>query len=202
MNTYKTCQVIILPVKDYYKLTSDEKSNMISKLESGLGFGYQNGIQQHLYLTSTDKIEDDDWFIENGKYLINSNVCKPIIDRINRKIIATTDKSLTTQDHFYGQVSNMHLVGPKGLPQIPQSFIKTYVKAEGKIDEVNVEMEFRGEEMRGSIDKHLWFIKTRSDNTCIIHQVKSYSRSKVDSLIRKALFEITGEARHKNGINQ
>lgn len=84
------------------------------------------------------------------------------------KVIATTDKSLLIE-HPENKDLNWW------LPQIPQSFVKAYVKAEGKINEVQVEYTFRTLAVAG-VYESAWvteyYVKTREDNTVIIHKAK------------------------------
>ncbi len=144
---------------------------------------------QHLYFTSDDKIKEGDRFIYYGKlkqckYIIGSDedysvYCDKDIQYFSfdcKKIVATTDTSLKifiTKDDLGDDVTCC-------LPQIPESFIQTYIKLfnEGKrITEVELEMEqlccqtgkpcgypCNGEE---NCKKSL-YIKTNPDNTVII----------------------------------
>jgi hypothetical protein len=91
--------------------------------------------QQHLYLICDDEIKDENYIIINGTngYSFPTQYCKlfpkdkfpkgPGIVKL-LKVIASTDKSL-------------------GLPSIPKSFLEEYVNKQGKIEEVNVEMELK-----------------------------------------------------------
>ena len=80
---------------------------------------------QHLYFLSDRKIEIDDWYLDDRK---QRRQC--VVDDAEywatrtsyKKIEATTDAYL-------------------GIAMIPKSFIEEYVKAEGKINEVEIEME-------------------------------------------------------------
>lgn len=116
-----------------------------------------------------------------------------------KKIVATTDKSLNGKSDSGLQ---MCLCGTwqmdnKGYPKckgnchtldIHESFIQAYIKAynEGKpITEVDLEMEIVGAcTTKGAIID----IKTRPDNTVIVHQSKMYSRDEVIDIIYKSSY--------------
>jgi hypothetical protein len=120
---------------------------------------------QHLYITTDDKIKEGDWYIIQGaspegvyNTLPNGGVKKEFA----KKIIATTDPKLTTKEvikvgdrvHSNKQDFNDQIVATessaklynksdhyfKSLVRIPQSFIEEYCKA-GGIDEVDVEYD-------------------------------------------------------------
>jgi len=109
-------------------------------------------INQHLYFTSDEEIKEGDWLLSifNGKvqYLdkctevdktidlaYNGKLIKWTSSKHCRKIVATTDKSLTIID--YTKSLDQKVIY---LPQIPQQFIEDYCKA-GGIDEVYLETE-------------------------------------------------------------
>ena len=143
-------------------------------------------LGQNLYITSSDKIKEGDYGIGfaigikrvgKGHFLFKHDgssksklnaICKDA-----RKVIATTDSICLGISSEDGQ-SRPKFVD---IPQIPKSFIDAYVKAynEGSpIAEVSIEMD--------AIESPSWsgiwkdFVKTRSDNTVIIHQAKVYTR--------------------------
>lgn len=158
MRTSKTMKVVML------------STNQISNIAMfGKLYYDKEGIDpyvadtKHLYIVSDNDIKEGDWF-ENGGYLYQAirHYSKAPSDR---KIEATTNTSLL--QYQGGSLS-------KQLPQIPQSFIEAYIKAEGKITEVDVEIEEFSREVLG-----IWRIKTRPDNTIIIHQSKTYTRDEV-----------------------
>jgi len=121
---YSPANVVMLPT---------EKASHLYILNKELKFGFYNQkskpewtdlINQHLYITSDEEIKEGDWYYNNH---YNSVALCTSIHALNRnnqfKIIATTDTSLE-------------------LPQLSQSFIKTYIEAynNGKvIDKVMVE---------------------------------------------------------------
>jgi hypothetical protein len=154
---------------------------------------YKDGFQQHLYLISDDEIKEGDWYYSpETKQVYNQSNHETSLPC--RKIIATTDTSL-----FYDKPFRSNYGGSKAtmLPQIPESFIQAYIKAynEGKpITEVAVEVILE-EYLQGTRqENHKILIKTRSDNTIIIHQAKMYTRDEVANLIRKMYYETTGKS--------
>ncbi len=163
---------------------------------------------QHLYILSDDEIKEGDWFMnlsDKGNFVDNciaegkgERVVWNLKAEINslRKIVATTDTSLSIKIKDSNPYGNFIF---KVLPQLPESFILAYIKAynEGKpITEVDLKIEEAGkynvDELREnhlkglshSYDKPMK-IKTRGDNTVIIHQSKIYSKAEVDEIIWK-----------------
>jgi hypothetical protein len=140
---------------------------------------------QHLYFTSDEEIKEGDWVIFDHIKIPQQikRHFKTAKEEGARKIIATTDKSLKF-NHKVDMIENdgypIYHIKNNGIPQIPESFIKAYVEANGEIDEVMVEYEedicincgrqhcdnlaCRGHE---DIDE----LKTADDNTVIIHSV-------------------------------
>lgn len=121
----QTVKVVMLPTDDI----SD-----IAKFESleydKVGFDPTIVDTQHLYLVSDEKVNIGDWdYNPNGTPKIQkqtNEVTQDVRDYGWRKIIASTDPSL-------------------GLPIIPQNFIQQYVEAQGKIEEVRVEIDYETE---------------------------------------------------------
>jgi len=103
------------------------------------------GTYQHLYILSDEEIKEGDWFIV-GKRLVQATlnggtlgytsfnkVAFLWIKPHHKKIIATTDKSLSINKNMKLDLTLI------SIPRIPESFIESYVKADGKIDEVELE---------------------------------------------------------------
>ena len=83
------------------------------------------------------------------------------------------------------------------IPQIPESFIKAYVEANGEIDEVMVEYDMTVESGYNNIlsggEESAYFLKTREDNTVIIHKVKSdkqYTAKDVHAQMKRSMYTI------------
>lgn len=118
----------------------------------------------HLYLTSDEEIKEGDWFITQGNQLrLRTSAIQPV--KADRKIIATTDKSLINASQQGLMCDDMKY----DSAQIPESFIEAYVHANGKIDEVMVEYAANWHKvpmMEGESPK------TKDDNTVIITPIK------------------------------
>lgn len=154
---------------------------------------------QHLYFTSDEKIEEGDWCILLENHYINGGVGKYNKEKaigyglhntkFFRKIVATTDKSLKIyESETLASASGFNLkTDDILLPQIPQSFIKEYVKSGGKIDEVEIELdcyEDRQCECKNNSDCLNIGIKVDSNNCVIVHSIKdSWSREEVEKLL-------------------
>lgn len=193
----KLCNVVMLPTEkaEGYGLL---KTNNSTKLEyCGDRYFTQsylkdtNRTYQHLYLTSDEEIKEGDWYILANVSVVQAT--ESIGNRPNgKKIIATTDKSLTMPYlNSNGMVMEVGGVNQtKQIPQIPESFIKAYVQAQGNIKEVLVEYVDRVREKwvgNNYTHKPTWIedfqLNLRRDNTCIIHQAKTYSRDEVVKLL-------------------
>ena len=123
---------------------------------------------QHLYITTDDKIKEGDWYIIQGaspegvhNTLPNGGVKKEFA----KKIIATTDPRL---------IEN-------GVSEIPTSFIKEYCKV-GGIDEVDVEHEEFSLNGGGRPNATVLEPKLNPDNTIIIHRIVEKVYNKQDLL--------------------
>ncbi len=193
----KEVKVIMLPTK---------KANIkgqICQFDYGLNIAGVEDIgypAQHLYFVCDENIKKGEYGLDT---FIKNCLPNPIKfdeleeelwakDKHWKKVIATTDIDI-------------------GLPLIPDSFIQDYVKVEGKIDEVMVEWDdeiYIGTFCQKCNNKHLTKTKfceycnhdkfnheykkgveTRSDNTVIIHQTKTYTREEVKSLIFRCILE-------------
>lgn len=82
------------------------------------------------------------------------------------------------------------------LPQIPQSFVESFVKAEGKIDEVEVEYEdWHDTEDAKPFKPRL---KLNKDNTINITPVEEKMYSKEEVMMH--LYNLAGNIAYKNSI--
>jgi len=163
----KQCNVVMLPTEKASDLYYHNPTEVLRYK------GHQSELEgivnkQHLYLTSDEEIEEGDCIINQNTNSIAKYTGHGSMDWW-KKIIATTDKSLRCADNEFFQV-----------PQIPESFIKAYIEAQGNIKEVLVEY------MKGVtiVDEKQWennqlFIKTRNDNTVIIHRAKSITKDEM-----------------------
>lgn len=144
-----------------------------------------NWAGQHLYILSDEEIKEGDWFYNPAtkevlfasKDMLSWNSDTTQEHKGWKKIVVTTD--------------SLHVFRYDYLPQIPESFIQAYIKAynEGKpITEVDLEIELH--KWVGSTypvgHRPTYQIKTRPDNTVIVHQSKMYTRDEVEKLCRLA----------------
>lgn len=206
----KTVKVIMLPAKDECNIGLNTDNELIYSDQKETTF-HSNVRTQHLCLTSDEEIkEGDHYYLETTGKGSPSGIYKSktiLRSKLNTaaancsKIIATTDKSLafkTTEKFkraFDGETNGLQCY----LPQIPQSFIEAYVKAQGKIEEVEVEYKNIQDctvytKLHGGQDHsyctHCFnkpIIRTKEDNTVIIHLIeeKMYTRVEVHMLLNK-----------------
>jgi len=184
----QTHKVVMLPT---------EKASKIF-IKDGIlkdSFGYRNicvksdgYLPQHIHILSDDEIKEGDWYIAfnvDGEEMELRNSIKHLVKGLDRKVIATTDKSLSIL--IAGGTD-----GNAGMweiyPKLQESFIKAYIKAynEGNpITEVEVEYETLYKNKKGlqpfpdeKCEEHIQQLKLNSDNTIIIHskEEKMYSR--------------------------
>ena len=176
MKTLKSCKVVMMATEKADLVLNTINNKLLLDKEQTLQERILpiNGKCQHLYITSDDEIKEGDYSTDGSKVYLNGETRVEILRRCDldqRKITASTDTSLN-------------------LPLIPESFINAYIKAynEGKpITEVSIEV------MMGVtiVDEMQWennkvIIKTREDNTVIIHQSKLYTRDEVRQLLIRA----------------
>lgn len=141
---------------------------------------------QNLFIISDDEIKDLDWFInDQGVWQCNNGIIPTGLNP--RKIIATTDKSLTWSNDNEIQIIDTYFAQ---LSQISQSFIEQYITEYNKgniINDVLVEYEEYGEELGCdpayyNLPSHR--LKINQDNTINIKTVKdSFSRDEVRDLL-------------------
>lgn len=173
LSTEKASKLLLLDnILSYCKSIKIEKYISNNKEE-------EQALPQHLYLVSDEEIKDNDHFMSAfyGYPLQNTKEWREkqkellgkypdLSDLKQHKIIATTDKSLKIP-------INKHLIRLEEaderdetflLPQIPESFIEAYVKANGEINEVEVEYE----------QKRWGYYSKNINSESINHNVKEY----------------------------
>jgi hypothetical protein len=205
-------------------LPTDKSSNICLDTSFEIG-GLQNQnspsntwTNQHLYILSDDEIKEGDWVLYNEDNIMqvkssyDNDVTGDDIwlaDSLNglatqkdfcKKVIATTDSSLTTNSIYGIDSFDTNMFGSKSeniklpklfkLPQIPQLFIAYYIYEYNKgniITDVMVEYEeyavgnYGLSDGESTIDIRL---KINPDNTINISSVKeSWSRDEVIELI-------------------
>lgn len=138
----KKCKVIMLPTDKETGLFSLNPTvnseityhySIISKVRKhSIGDGF------HLYITSDDEIKEGDWYLYGSK-VIKSDDNSLLANKLCRKIIATTDKSLKVWSRNMSTLPSLSITQLE-LPQPSKAFIEKYCKV-GGIDEVMVEYE-------------------------------------------------------------
>lgn len=191
-------------------LSTKEKADGVLYLDdtqSGKLFISKAG-NRHLYILSDEEIKEDDWVLYTNPNFKRSFIVK--ISDINhdkfdykretldireipiswaKKIIATTDKSLSPRIHKGETVDESY---PKEfrnsiLPQSSQSFIQKYVEEYNKgniITEVMVEYERYLDQISFDYEIHVTKLKINlKDNTISVRKIKdSWSREEIIEL--------------------
>jgi hypothetical protein len=122
---------------------------------------------QHLYLTSDREIQND-WVYNSFSGKVESFQSSiPIDPEGIYRIEATTDPALW-YDEKHVVCRDIPLI-----PKIPQSFIEKYVKVQGKIDEVLIEMSYKGQLFDEGNTRNSYHPKTRTDGTVIVRRLKT-----------------------------
>ena len=161
----KTVKVIMLPTEDVNTSPIVKWGNPGELRLTTTQFNNNGRWKgQHLYLTSDEEIKEGDWYLFHGGLGLHPKLMqwKEKITKGKRyKIVATTDTTFFEPIPYY--------------PKIPQSFIEAYVKAEGKIDEVQVEYDLTVVGV-----PNLYDIRTREDNTVIISPIVEYWKNEME----------------------
>jgi len=197
-----------------YKSHIDKEKNILGYTSSDpyymQNFG-GNTQNQHLYFVNNNEPNIEDWVYVNCSEAQIEEI-RQIVGKANdqflfddesqihkdycKKIEATIDSSIKIFGGYGSGETHDEAAIYESLPQIPETFIQAYIKAynEGNpITEVQIELEDNGEEewfgdnyngQPGWLEK--WEVKTRKDNTVIIHPIKTYSRSDVEQLCYQA----------------
>lgn len=195
-NQQLNCQVIMLP--------TDKAENCIVKSLDKLWYfkgiftqdylSSQNKKSYHLYLISDREIKSGDYTISDNKvYKVleieestGALLCEGrmmLNPKYQKKVEATTDLNICYYIEYlsFGEAQDKY---PTGIGKIPEAFIRIYYESMGTIKSVNIELEKYDGTTSISSD---WNgkVKTRSDNTVIISQDKSYSKEEVIQLFIK-----------------
>lgn len=182
---WKKHKVVMLPTNAKANLfINNVNGKLLFDNDSTLHRVLPNGIYQHIYITSNEKIKEGDWkydtklniVIQHGSY---TDGCK--------KIIATTDTSL-------------------GLPKPSQQYIEHYVAEYNKgniITKVLVEYE-EATEYDKVYNKEKYFprLKLNPDNTINISLIKdNWNKKEVSNLLIKAMGDAVKNDRIPNHIS-
>lgn len=152
---------------------------------------------QHLYIISDEPINEGDYWFDGTN--IRNDFSSNIIKSYDKKIVVTTDKSLGNIYSGNKKAEKSSLYSLYSFPSFNDSFIKAYVKAynEGKqITEVDLEME---KYFEYDLQNPKLLIKTRVDNTVIIHKSETLTREQVKELMIKKLKSLMPKYRNKFG---
>ena len=201
----KTFLLVMLPTKQSIIGLDKPSNSLVLIVDKKNGFAETEDIKpQHLYILSDEEIKEGDWFIGETGIVKRANKIGKNNAQIHtsdgyayfknksKKIVATTDTSLKTFiPELRGELDEYTY-----LPQLPESFIKAYVNSynEGKpiteVDlEVNESTKYNMDELH---ERHLNglphnynkpLIKTRPDNTVIIHRSKTYTEQEVVEIL-------------------
>lgn len=162
----------------------------------------------YLYFLSDEEIKEGDWIYrrKDGYKTIQKATLPLNLTSVNKKIIATTDTSLTEKIEMLGTGSTYIF----NLPQPSQSFIEKFVEEYNKgnvITEVMVEYNL----MNKGYDKpedypyqECEILKVNSkDNTITIRKMKdSWNREEVIKLINKISEEVDFESATQKTIDK
>lgn len=207
---YQECQVIMLATKERkgrISMANTSKHLEYHNFDIEKGGIYNNHTFQHLYIVSDEEIKTDDWFLADTRNHTSENNGQPIWElkqcartdngwiftkggigynpEWSRKIISTTDLSITTVDNG----------GDKSLPQPSKLFIQKYIEEYNKgnvIEKVLVEYDVNwiaGTSTYGH-GEYDYRLKTDSHNCITIKPIKdSWTREEVIELINQAVGE-------------
>lgn len=208
---YKKVNVVMLPTNEKANIVLHKDKNTLEYIlnQSSVIGETQYFSCQHLYILSDEEIKVGDWVYDVCDGIVNveheyqlSNIM--VFKKDCKKIIATTDKSLTINSvygidsfdaaMFGGKSEMIKLPQMFNLPQIPQSFIKHFVSEYNKgniITEVIVEYYW---EPFSGIAQLPPKVKINKDNTINIKLIKnSWSRDEVKELLYKFSTKVFSE---------
>lgn len=205
--SFKRTKVVMLPTNEKASLllgTSTEGQLVKSNGSISNSAHLKN---QHLYFLSDDEIKEGDWYINSGELarwsgtpiIMKCNSFKESVDYSRfknsyKKIIATTDKTLTWIKH------DDTVPYPKGtqyfLPQPSETFLQKFIYAYNNGDPITeVMVEYKHLQSTTGLNE-AWLKVNSSDNTITIRKMKdSWTREEVVSLCREAVsynFNIQG----------
>lgn len=204
--SYIKSRVVMLPTEKDSRLYLNLKDLPALYMEEMTG-----DRTQALYFLTSEEIKEGDWYMDGSN--VFQSFGKEFTESRNRlgfkKIIASTDKSLDL--HSDPKIINDKgkVVGFSPLPHPSNEFLQAYCKANGRIEEVLIEVEVQvikqGKAITDSSEK-VALLKISPDNTITIKKVedtfgkpfastgeKAYSRDEVITLLGEArLADIRG----------
>lgn len=198
-------QVVMLPTDKTSSIWKDNDTNYLNYSFDGKPF--YKCTPQHLYVVSDNEIKNGDWGIDynlitgtnifqcKGETTSHYQCSKYSHEKMCCKKIEGTNVTLVIFQYAIPLEAGKRYSDIE-VPQIYQSFIETYVKSEGKITEVLVEMEADMSNTPYTSDKQNHAlkilkessnigvkVKTNSNNEIIIHLPKLYTQQEVDNLL-------------------
>jgi len=187
----KKCKVVMLPTNNKSKIWLG-KDTILKSYNQDQHAG-SPGNAFHLYILSDDEIKKGDWYIHGNNYICQLKSDNPQSNynsKYNKKIIATTDSSLSP---FLGFDTESGIDVSNKIPSIPQSFIDKYVNEYNKgnkIEEVMVEYEPLIDEDTFNIDEDTFNIVDclllNPDNSINIKYIKdSWTREEVIGMLNQ-----------------
>ena len=202
----KKCKVAMLPTNKKASIGDYSISKVNEEINQKLFYGkiiqepYNCSVTNyHLYILSDEEIKEEDWsYSPKGTpsiQRIDRQVCQDRRDYGWRKIIATTDSSLTPLVDILD--SNGESKAEVQLPTLSQGFIEKFISEYNKgniIQEVMVEynVDYSNftdwkEDEKGTYVEHLTNLKINpKDNTITIKKVKeSWNREEVKYLLSR-----------------
>jgi hypothetical protein len=197
----KTRQVVMLPTEK----ASENQLGLYRKGDKNLTYNltgaearrlkYNGYSPYHLYILSDEKIKEGDWVLTPENKILKFGQVGTYLSK-DKKIIATTDSSLTPNDtkHCKLDTNGECAYCNSKLPQISESFIKAYIKAynEGTpITEVQVEYEMLNideirERGKGFLSQDNSKLKLKEDGSITIHRAKMYTWDDVKKAMEAA----------------
>ena len=183
----KKCKIVMLPTNQQTKYLM-----VYSDVEKTKGKLILNGLKndeykeyQHLYIISDDEIKEGDWFYNIHSKIVGKAAFNFGKDGLAKKIIATTDSSLTLYMGGY----NMG----KSLPQPSQQFIQKYIEEYNKgnvITDVLVEYGIIYEGRSYDLYNPDKLKVNLKNNTITIKKVKdSWNREEILNDIEQAIIQ-------------
>lgn len=136
----KKCSVVMLPTNEKAPIAQYRHGNKYLSLTTNTRNLeiFDDEEYRHLHITSDEEIKEGDWCIQNGNYLCKITCNQDRTQQGLKKIIATTDKSLTISEIIYPE-EFVHV-----MPSPSDGFIKKFIErynAGNPITEIMVEYE-------------------------------------------------------------
>lgn len=192
-NSYQECDVVILPTKEQrWNNGHDDRYECYSFVDKKLYSRQSNAYNwslSHLYILSSEEIK------EGNQYLIyNGQICKTFTYGERRDICFKIDNDIVyCQNNKWRKIistTNSEL----NLPRPSDDFIKSYIKAQGKIDKVLVEVICNKLSQCNCTDNYSCLgtkFKVAPDNTITIKPIQEekafWSRKEVIKLCMDAM---------------